>query len=117
MSGLRSRREVLAELAALAASAAVPRSAWAFADADPLVGSIVDYVAGFRGGKWTAADVTTRALERCRGDGKAWRAIDVLAATATAEARDDDHRKRSGELRGILDGVPVFSKSIYDMKG
>ena len=68
MSGPRSRREVLAELAALAASAAVPRSAWAFADADPLDGTIVDYVAGFRGGKWTAADVTTRALERCRAE-------------------------------------------------
>ena len=82
MFGPRNRRDVLAQLAALAASAALPRSAWAFAAADPLDGSIADYVAGFRGGKWTAAEVTARALERCRGDGKAWRAIDVLSATA-----------------------------------
>ena len=117
MFGPRSRRDVLSQLGALAAGAAVPRSAWALAASDPLDGTIADYVAGFRGGKWTAAEVTARALERCRGNGKAWRAIDVLSATASVEARDADHRKRTGELRGILDGVPVFAKSIYDMKG
>jgi len=117
MFGPRSRREVLVQLAALAGSVALPRSGSAFADADPLDGNIADYVAGFRSAKWSAEEVTARALARCREDGKAWRAIDVLSSTAVAEAREADHRKRSGELRGILDGVPVFSKSIYDMKG
>ena len=85
-----SRRDALAGLAALAAAAALPRSAWSFVDADPLAGTIADYQAGLRSGAWSAAEVTARALERCRADGIAWRAIDVLSATAVAEARAAD---------------------------
>lgn len=32
-------------------------------------------------------------------------------------ARASDARRRAGTLRGPLDGVPVFAKSIYDMEG
>src|SRR6185312_14939704 len=60
---------------------------------------------------------TARALERCRTDGSAWRAIDVLSTTAIASAKAADARRRSGKLRGPLDGVPVFAKAIYDMNG
>jgi Asp-tRNA(Asn)/Glu-tRNA(Gln) amidotransferase A subunit family amidase len=112
-----SRRDALARLAALAASAALPRSAWAFVDRDPLEGTIADYAAGLRSGRWSAAEVTARALDRCRTDGMAWRAIDALSATAVAEAKAADARRRGGKMRGPLDGVPVFAKAIYDMNG
>lgn len=111
-----TRREALARLAALAALPLACRESGA--DADPLDGTIDAFQAGRRRGDWTSLDVTTRALERCRTDGAAWRAIDALAAdAAAAEARASDDRLRAGGLRGPLDGVPVFPKSIYDVRG
>jgi len=112
-----SRRRALAQLAALAATAALPRPAWSFVDIDPLDGTIADYRAGLRGGRWSAAEIAARALERCRADGMARRAVDALSATAVAEAQAADVRRRAGRTRGPLDGVPVFAKSIYDMDG
>jgi Asp-tRNA(Asn)/Glu-tRNA(Gln) amidotransferase A subunit family amidase len=112
-----SRREALAALAALAATAALPRASWASVAGDPLEGTIADCAAGLRSGRWSAAEVTARALERCRTDGATWRAIDALSATAIAEAKAADARRRSRNMRGPLDGVPVFAKAIYDMNG
>ena len=63
------------------------------------------------------AEVTARALERCRTDGMRWRAIDALSATALADARAADARLRARRTRGPLDGVPVFAKAIYDVNG
>ncbi|MDF1506491.1 amidase, partial [Roseisolibacter sp. H3M3-2] len=46
------------------------------------------------------------------------RAADALAADlALAEARASDARRRGGRLRGALDGVPLFAKSIHDVDG
>ena len=112
-----TRREALARLAALAAAAAVPRRAWALTDAEPLDGTIAAYREGLRRGTWSAAEVAALALDRCRAEGTAWRAIDVLSETVPAEARAADARRRSGRVRGPLDGVPVFAKAIYDMEG
>src|SRR6476620_9286699 len=112
-----SRRDALARLAAFAASAALPRSAWASVAGDPLEGAIADYAAGLLSGRWSATEVTARALERCRTDGMTWRAIDALSATAIAEGRAADARRRGRALRGLVDGVPVFAKAIYDMDG
>lgn len=109
-----TRREALAQLAALVA---LPLPAWEPAGGDPLDGTIADYQAGRRRGGWTAAEVTARALDRCRAEGMAWRAVDALAATAPAEARAADARRRAGRMRGPLDGVPVFAKSIHDVAG
>jgi len=67
-----SRRDVLSRLAALAASVALPRQAWAFLASDPLDGAIAEYVAGLRNGRWSAAEITSRALDRCRANGRAW---------------------------------------------
>jgi Asp-tRNA(Asn)/Glu-tRNA(Gln) amidotransferase A subunit family amidase len=111
-----TRREALAQIAALIALP-VPLSRWHFTAQDPLDGTIADYQAGRRRGDWTAVDVTARALERCRSDGVAWRAIDALATTASADARAADERLRSGRMRGPLDGVPIFAKAIYDVAG
>ena len=115
-----TRREALAQLAALAATATLPRGTWVWpvAGDDPLDGTIAAYVAGLRRGAWTAAEVTAAALERCRTDGKTWHAIDELAATAALrDAHAADARRRRGQARGPLDGVPVFAKAIYDMQG
>src|SRR5687768_9496685 len=114
-----SRRDAIARLAALTAMTAIPRSAWSLAGTapDPLDGTIAEYLAGFHGGRWSAAEVTTAALERCRSRGVALRAIDALSTTALDDARAADARRRAGTLRGPLDGVPVFAKSIYDMDG
>lgn len=84
-----TRREAIAQLAALAAVTALPLSACASAASppDPLDGTIADYQAGRRRGEWSAEEVAKLALERCRTDGKALRAIDALSTTALAEAR------------------------------
>ena len=111
-----TRREVLAQLAALVALP-LPLSRVNLLADDPLGGTIADYQAGRRRGDFTAYEVTVRALERCRAEGMAWRAIDVLADTALGEARAADERLRAGRVRGPMDGVPVFAKSIHDMRG
>ena len=109
-----TRRDVLAQLAGLVA---LPLAVRVRADQDPLDGTIAEYQAGRRAGAWTAAEVTARALERCRSDGARWRAIDVLSPIALDEARAADARLKAGRVRGPLDGVPVFAKAIYDMRG
>ncbi len=109
-----TRREVLAQLAALVV---LPLPVGSRTDQDPLDGTIADYQAGRRRRAWTSAEVTARALDRCSTDGKRWRAIDMLSETALADARAADARLRAGQVRGPLDGVPVFAKAIYDMSG
>jgi Asp-tRNA(Asn)/Glu-tRNA(Gln) amidotransferase A subunit family amidase len=109
-----TRREVLAQLAAIAV---LRFPDWIRSDQDPLEGTIAAYQAGRRRRAWTAAQTTARALERCRAEGRRWRAIDALSDTALAEARAADARLRAGRVRGPLDGVPLFAKSIYDMNG
>ena len=111
-----TRREALAQLAALAALPMSER-AWRRVASDPLDGTIAEYQAGRRRGAWSAAEVTALALERCRSEGVRLRAIDMLSPTALDEARAADARLRSGRTRGPLDGVPVFAKAIYDMAG
>src|SRR5262249_29654222 len=69
----------LARSAAPGPTAALPESTWTLGDRDPLDGTVADYVAGLRKGSWSAAEITTRALERCRTVGMAWRAIDALS--------------------------------------
>jgi len=59
-----SRREVLAQLAALAALPLVPARSM-FAASDPLAGTVAEYQAGRRARKWTAAEVVASALGRC----------------------------------------------------
>src|SRR5690348_7376358 len=110
-----TRREALLQLAALAVLP-LPRLTFGSAT-DPLDGSIAEYQAGRRRGEWTAAGITARALERCRTDGARWRAIDELSERALEDSRASDARLRAGRLLGPLDGVPVFAKAIYDMKG
>ncbi|HNV76661.1 MAG TPA: hypothetical protein PKH96_18420, partial [Gemmatimonadaceae bacterium] len=78
-----TRREALVQLAALAM---LPRLDRQSVSSNPLDGTIADYQAGRRRGRWSAAEVTAAALARCRRDGMTWRAIDVLSESALAEA-------------------------------
>jgi hypothetical protein len=82
-----SRRDAVSRLAALTAALPLARLTRRVA-ADPLSGTIADYQAGRRRGEWTALEVTTHALDRCRDAGARFRAIDVLDAdTALRAAR------------------------------
>jgi aspartyl-tRNA(Asn)/glutamyl-tRNA(Gln) amidotransferase subunit A len=109
-----SRRDALRELSALFA---VPFLRWPARVSDPLAGTIVEYQAGRKRGDWTAEQVVQQSLDRCHKWNDTLHAIDGLSATALADARASDARARRGHLRGPLDGVPVFAKAIYDMKG
>src|SRR5258708_25968132 len=111
-----NRRVVLAQLAALGATALNHR-AWALDDTDPLSGTIAHYQAGLSRGAYTAEQMTARALDRCRTSAAAWRAIDALSDTAIADARASDQRRRAPRTLGPLDGVPLFAKAIYAMTG
>ena len=109
-----TRREVLVRLSALIV---VPLIRWPNRVADPLTGTIVDYQAGRIRRDWTAAEVTKRALDRASSLNGNLHLIDQLSTTALDDARASDARAKRGALRGPLDGVPVFAKSIYDMAG
>ena len=109
-----TRREALAQLSALIA---VPLVGWPHRADDPLAGTIAQFQAGRLRGAFSAVEVTTEALNRCRANDSALRAIDQLATTAVEEARASDARAKRRALIGPLDGVPLFAKSIYDMQG
>jgi aspartyl-tRNA(Asn)/glutamyl-tRNA(Gln) amidotransferase subunit A len=109
-----TRREALARLSALLA---MPLVGWPLRADDPLAGTIAQFQAGRLRGDFSAVDVTTEALKRCRDWNGTLRAIDQLADSALGEARASDARAARRALIGPLDGVPLFAKSIYDMKG
>ena len=109
-----TRRDALIQLSALLG---LPMIRWPERIVDPLSGTIAEYQAGRARRHWTAAEVTMRALERCSSTGAALHAIDQLSHTALDEARASDARARRGALHGPLDGVPLFAKAIYDMRG
>ncbi|MFL5524185.1 MAG: amidase [Gemmatimonadaceae bacterium] len=109
-----SRREAILELSALFG---IPLIRWPVVLSEPLAGNIIEYQAGRVQGDWSAVEVTKAALDRATAWNGALHAIDMLSHTALEEARESDMRARRGQLRGPLDGVPVFAKSIYDMSG
>lgn len=109
-----TRRDALAQLSLLLS---MPLVRWPEQLADPLAGTIAQYQAGRLRREWTAVEVTTRAIERCNAWNASLHAVDMLSNDALDEARASDDRAKRGALRGALDGVPVFAKSIYDMKG
>src|SRR3954465_13181790 len=109
-----SRREAILELSALFG---LPLIRWPVVLNEPLAGNIIEYQAGRVQGDWSAVEVTKAALDRAKAWNGTLHAIDMLSHTALEEARESDMRARRGQLRGPLDGVPVFAKSIYDMSG
>ncbi|MEO8333966.1 MAG: amidase [bacterium] len=109
-----TRRDALVRLSALLA---VPLVRWPERLADPLAGTIVEFQAGRLRRDWTSLEVTRHALDRCMALNGSLHLLDQLSATALDDARASDVRLKTGRLRGPLDGVPVFAKSIYDMNG
>lgn len=109
-----SRRDALQVLSALFS---VPFLRWPSVPADPLAGTILEYQAGRARGEWTAVEVVRAALDRSYALNRRLRFTDLLSDTAMDEAAASDARARRGALRGPLDGVPLFGKSIYDMRG
>lgn len=109
-----SRRDALAQLSALLA---VPFVSWPARLADPLAGTIAEFQAGRLKREWTSLEVTTQALARARSMNESLHAIDQFSNAALEEARGSDARFARNALLGPLDGVPLFAKSIYDMKG
>ena len=109
-----SRREALRELGMLLA---LPLVRWPARLDDPLGGTIAEYQAGRARGAWSAAEVTRQALDRATTWNGALHLLDQLSTSALDEARASDARLQRGTLRGPLDGVPLFAKSIYDMNG
>lgn len=113
-----SRRDALAQLAVL-----LGLPAWAIQAAEstiadePLDGTIAGYQLGRARGVWSAEQVVRAALDRATTVRDHLRAIAVLAPDAIASARASDARARAGRLRGPLDGVPLFAKSIHDLRG
>ena len=75
---------------------------------DPLDGTIADCQAGLRRGEWTAEEVTRRALERCRRDGAAWRAIDALSALAVSGAAECVSACRPDLTSTAIPGSPGY---------
>jgi Asp-tRNA(Asn)/Glu-tRNA(Gln) amidotransferase A subunit family amidase len=109
-----SRREALREISALFA---VPFIRWPERLADPLTGTMAEYQAGRARGEWSAVEITREALDRSSAWNSRLHNIDELSQMALDDARASDARSSRGTLRGPLDGVPVFAKAIYDMKG
>lgn len=109
-----SRRDALGRLGALLV---VPRLRWPMAVSDPLAGTILDFQAGRARGQWSAVEVTQAAIDRSLAWNRFLHSTDLLSNTALTDARASDARARRGDLRGPLDGAPLFAKSIYDMRG
>ena len=109
-----TRREALETLGALFAA---PLLRWPVLPPDPLAGTILQFQTGRARGEWTALTVTRQAIDHSYAWNRRLHSTDLLSDRALAEAAASDQRARRGALRGPLDGVPLFAKSIYDMAG
>ena len=109
-----TRREALEALSSLFA---LPLLRWPEMPIDPLAGTILEFQAGRARGDWTAAQVAQQAIDRSYAWNRFLHCTDLLSHTALQDATASDQRARRGQLLGPLDGVPLFAKSIYDMKG
>ena len=69
-------------------------------------------------GEASSRDVTMAHLQRIEDvDGRVHAFTEVLRDDALAAAEASDARRRRGEARGPLDGVPVTVKECFDMAG
>jgi hypothetical protein len=53
----------------------------------------------------------------CQNPTSSLNAVPVLNPDALAEARASDERRKCGETRGPLDGIPYTAKNSYKVKG
>jgi amidase len=67
--------------------------------------------------KVSAVEITRHQLERCAALGHLNAFITVTADRALAEAGAADREVAAGHRRGVLHGVPVAFKDLYDLAG
>ncbi|SMD16592.1 amidase [Kibdelosporangium aridum] len=68
-------------------------------------------------GKLTAVELTGRYLARIRAVDDKLHSVILVDPTATEQARASDRRRRAGQLRGPLDGIPILLKDNVDTRG
>ena len=80
--------------------------------------SLVDLARAIRAGETTSESATQRCLAVIRDRDPSINAfIRVLDDTALDTARTADRELRSGRDRGVLHGIPISIKDIFDMSG
>jgi len=112
-----SRREALRDLSALFA---IPFIRWPDRLSDPLAGNDRRLSSGTRAvviGVGPRRSPEKRSIAALAWNGNVARDRLVVRDRHGRCPRASDARARRGALRGPLDGVPVFAKSIYDMNG
>ncbi|TCG01048.1 amidase [Paraburkholderia strydomiana] len=80
--------------------------------------TVRDMVAALSCGDATAREVVNNSVELAEGN-NAWlkSLITVTSERASLEAKAADERRRSGEIRGMLDGVPYVAKDVFETEG
>jgi aspartyl-tRNA(Asn)/glutamyl-tRNA(Gln) amidotransferase subunit A len=79
---------------------------------------VAEIAAGYRGGAFSPVEVTNAVLERIGATDPlihAW--VEVAAAEALAAAAVAEQELASGVDRGLLHGVPIGVKDIFDVAG
>lgn len=70
-----------------------------------------------RSGKLDAVELTEQVLEQIKSCDDQAIFIDVLADRARAEAKASRRRLKAGNPAGVLDGVPIGWKDLFDIEG
>ncbi|MGF6931020.1 aspartyl-tRNA(Asn)/glutamyl-tRNA(Gln) amidotransferase subunit A [Paraburkholderia sp. UCT70] len=80
--------------------------------------TVRDMAAALSCGDATAREVVNNSVELAEGN-NAWlkSLITVTSERASLEAKAADERRRSGEIRGMLDGVPYVAKDVFETEG
>lgn len=82
--------------------------------------SIADLRQALETGATTSAELVSHSLERLEPfdrNGPCLNAVPVLNPEALAEARASDARRRAGNTKGPLDGIPYTAKNSFKVKG
>jgi aspartyl-tRNA(Asn)/glutamyl-tRNA(Gln) amidotransferase subunit A len=81
-------------------------------------GGIRALAAALAEGRTSSEELVLGSLERARGEGARWNAfVHLRGENARAEARESDARRRRGEQRSPLDGIPVAIKDNMVLEG
>ena len=82
--------------------------------------TIADLRNALERGEITSVGLTNAYLDRIERfdrNGPCLNAVPILNPDALAEARASDDRRKRGETRGPLDGIPYTAKNSYKVKG
>jgi amidase len=96
-----------------------------FTDSEPIPGTgldtatatVADLGQALAAGTLTAAQLTAFYLGRIERLNPALHAVISVSPTAAAQAAESDARRRAGQARGPLDGIPVLLKDNMSVAG